>query len=45
MYQPQGKVEFSALPHYQQDFETTNMLDLLEHGEKKGKKSVVCETE
>jgi len=45
MYKPQWKVDFSALPNYQQDFDTTNMLDLLEHGEKKGKKSVVCETE
>ena len=44
MYQPQWKIEFSALPKYQQDFENTNMLDLLEHGEKKWKKSVVCET-
>jgi len=45
MYKPQWKVGFSALPKYQQDFETTNMLDLLEHGEKKWKKSVICETE
>lgn len=45
MYKPQWKIWFSALPKYQQDFETTNMLDLLEHGEKKGKKSVICETQ
>ena len=45
MYQPQWKVEFSALSKYKEDFSNTNMLDLLEHSEKKGKKSVICETE
>ena len=35
MYKPQWKVWFSALPKYQDDFANTNMLDLLEHGEKK----------
>ena len=45
MYQSQWKVSFSSLPNYQQTFATTNMLDLLEHGEKKWKKDVICETE
>ncbi len=45
MYQPQWKISFSALPKYQQDFSTTNMLDLLENWEKKWKKSVIWETE
>ena len=45
MYQPQWKVTFSALPKYQDDFDNTNMLDVLEHSEKKWKKSVICETE
>ena len=45
MYQPLWKVAFSALPNYQQTFSDTNMLDLLEHWEKKWKKSVICETE
>ena len=45
MYQPVWKVWFSALSKYQEDFLNTNMLDLLEHGEKKWKKSVICETD
>ena len=45
MYKPQWKIWFSALPKYQDDFANTSMLDLLEHWEKKWKKSVICETE
>ncbi len=45
MYKPQWKIWFNALSKYQDDVENTNMLDLLEHGEKKWKKSVISETE
>ena len=45
MYKPQWKIWLSSLWKYHDDFENTNMLDLLEHGEKKWKKSVICETE
>ena len=45
MYQPLWKVWFSSLPKYQGDFSNTNMLDVLEHWEKKWIKSVICETE
>ena len=45
MYQPQGKVTFSKLPEYEKTFSTSNMLDIIQNGEKKWKKQVVCETE
>ncbi|GHW02793.1 hypothetical protein AGMMS50249_5790 [candidate division SR1 bacterium] len=45
MYFPAGNINYSKLPDYQKSFETTSMLDLLEHTEKKGKKQVVAETQ
>ncbi|MDR2540603.1 MAG: hypothetical protein LBD11_02180 [Candidatus Peribacteria bacterium] len=45
MYFPQGKINYSKLPDYQKAFETTSILDLLEHTEKKGKKQIIAETQ
>jgi len=45
MYSPLGKVNYSKLPDYEKQFSTTNILDLLEHTEKKAKKQVLSETE
>jgi len=45
MYQSLWKVWFNALIKYQDDFSSTNILDVIQHWEKKWKKSVICETE
>ncbi|MDR2416009.1 MAG: hypothetical protein LBD75_05390 [Candidatus Peribacteria bacterium] len=45
MYFPQGKINYSKLPDYEKQFSTTNMLDLLEHTEKKAKKQVISQTD
>lgn len=45
MYQSQWKVSFNKIIDYKNNFANTNMIDLIQNGEKKWKKQVVCETE
>jgi phenylalanyl-tRNA synthetase beta chain len=45
MYFPHGNINYSKLPDYQKQFATTNIFDLLEHTEKKGKKQIIAETQ
>ena len=44
MYSPTGKITYNKLPDYEKQFATTNILELLEHTEKKAKKQVISET-
>ncbi|MBQ7073730.1 phenylalanine--tRNA ligase subunit beta [bacterium] len=45
MYADQGKIAYNKIKEYQETFRHTNIFDLLEHTEKKAKKSVICKTE
>ncbi len=45
MYADQGKVRYNKISEYKATFKNTNIFDLLEHTEKKGKKFVISKTE